>query len=136
MENSIISVVSKLSEKCNSLEQSIMQKLNLSTSEYQFLTRIKYCTSLNSNEIASAMGLSLSRVSRIVEKLVQHGYLCRTANKTDRRAITLCITKEGEQVQEEINFKKKQCEIELLQQITDEEQKLFKLIAEKMLSDK
>jgi len=63
---------------------------------------LKNCKHFNSYSVAEKMSLSLSRVSRIIEKMVNKGFLNRTINKEDRRAIDIKMTKKGENILQSI----------------------------------
>ncbi len=56
------------------------------------------------------MQVSPSRVSRIVDKLVNNGYLIRNTSTHDRRAISLILTDKGKLAKNKIEIKKNQCE--------------------------
>ncbi len=133
MSTNMMSLIGKLTKKCNAIDKEIMESFNLTQSEYQFLTNIPDCSELNSAQIAIKMGLSLSRISRIIEKLVQKDYLIRNLNKNDRRAIKLCLSEQGIGIRNEILQRKKECETEMFKGISKEERMEFELIVNKIV---
>jgi DNA-binding MarR family transcriptional regulator len=106
-----------------------MEEFNLSQSEYLFFSSLDNCQVISSNELSKSMGLSASRVSRVVEKLVVNGYLDRNTDSSDRRAITLCLTSKGREIKSRIDQERLKCEEQLLRVIpSDEVEKLREII--------
>jgi DNA-binding MarR family transcriptional regulator len=81
------------------------------------------------------MGLSPSRISRVIEKLVVDGYLDRNIDKTDRRAITLCLTEEGKKIRAEIDRNRQECEARLLNVLPQSDVEKFREIISKMIRE-
>ena len=73
----------------------------------------------NIKELSELFGLDKSSLSRIVDKMVESGYLNRTEKKDDRRFLSISLTEKGKKTAEEIN---KVCDRYF--------EKLFKLIPE------
>lgn len=110
----ILSMIYEMKKKCAQVDQRLMDDLNISQSELLFFSALNNCQGLNSPELAKNMGLSLSRISRVVDKLVVNGYLDRNADATDRRAITLCLTAKGKMIRGKIDEVRNECEARLL----------------------
>ena len=66
----ILSMVYEMKKKCANIDQQLMDELNISQSELLFFSSLDNCQGLSSPELAKNMGLSLSRISRVVDKLV------------------------------------------------------------------
>ena len=75
--------------------------------------------------MAKNMGLSLSRISRVVDKLVVNGYLDRNTDTADRRAIKLCLTTKGKAIRSKIDKVRNECEARLLEVIPSDELERF-----------
>lgn len=131
----ILSIVYEMKKKCNLIDQDLMDKLNLSQSELQFFNSLDNCTGISSPELARSMGLSASRVSRVVDKLVINGYLDRNIDSSDRRAITLCLTDSGKKVKAEIDKGRKECEARLLKVIPEKDIEKFREIISKIVKE-
>jgi len=56
------------------------------------------------------MGLSLSRGSRVIDRLFSHGYVQRSDCAADRRCKPVRLTKQGENVREQIQALRGECE--------------------------
>ena len=129
----IMGIVYEMNKKCAQIDQNLMDELNISQSELLFFSSLNNCQGINSPELAKNMGLSASRVSRVVEKLVVNGYLDRNTDPTDRRAITLCLTDKGKSVRNKIDQVKNDCEARLLETIPSDELEKFRDIISKII---
>jgi len=122
----ILSLVYQMKQKCAQVDQQLMDDLNISQSELLFFSSLDNCQGINSPELAKNMGLSLSRISRVVDKLVVNGFLDRNTDSTDRRAITLCLTPKGKVVRKKIDEVRNECEARILGTIPSEEIERFR----------
>ena len=129
----IMNIVYEMKKKCARIDQHLMDELNISQSELLFFSSLNNCQGISSPELAKNMGLSASRVSRVVEKLVVNGYLDRNTNTSDRRAITLCLTDKGKSVRSKIDQVKNDCEARLLQTIPSDEVEKFRDIISRII---
>ena len=113
-----------------------MEDLKISQSELLFFSALDNCQGISSPELAKNMGLSLSRISRVVDKLVVNGYLDRKADEIDRRAIRLCLTTKGKAIRSKIDKVRNECEERLMEIIPSAEihqfEKLFFEVVLKM----
>ncbi len=121
----IMSMVYEIKKKCLQADQRLMEELNISESELNFFSALDNCQGISSPELAKNMGLSLSRISRVVEKLVVNGYLDRNTDATDRRAIKLCLTPKGKAIRSKIDKARNECEGRLLEIIPPEDLERF-----------
>ncbi|MFG2087962.1 MULTISPECIES: MarR family winged helix-turn-helix transcriptional regulator [unclassified Spirillospora] len=79
------------------LERALQDAHGLSMSEYETLDRLVDldCEKHRMQEIAAAMYLSQSALSRTVARLEKHGYVQRGLCKDDRRGVFVEITDAG-----------------------------------------
>ena len=131
----ILGLVYEMKKKCAAIDNKLMEHLHLSQSELLFFSSLDQCTSVSSPELARNMGLSPSRISRVIEKLVVDGYLDRNIDKTDRRAITLCLTEDGKKIRSEIDKSRQECEARLLQVLPESDIEKFREIISKMIRE-
>jgi len=129
----ILSMIYEMKKKCAHVDQLLMDDLNISQSELLFYSSLDDCQGLSSPELAKNMGLSASRVSRIVDKLVVNGCLDRNTDVTDRRAITLCLTTKGKAIRGKIDKVRNECEARLLETIASGEIEQFRTIISKIV---
>ena len=131
----ILGLVYEMKKRCAAIDNKLMEHLNLSQSELLFFSSLDQCTGISSPELAKNMGLSPSRISRVIEKLVVDGYLDRNIDKTDRRAITLCLTDEGKKIRAEIDKNRQECEARLLNVLPQTDIEKFREIISKMIRE-
>ena len=131
----IMNMVYEMKKKCAQVDQRLMDDLNISQSELLFFSSLDNCLGINSPELAKNMGLSLSRISRVVEKLVVNGYLDRNTDAADRRAITLCLTSKGKVVRNKIDEVRNECEARILETIPTDEIERFRETISKIVKN-
>ncbi|MCK5774655.1 MAG: MarR family transcriptional regulator [Bacteroidales bacterium] len=102
-EELIFDLIFQLEKKYQQERDLFILSIDISQAEYNLFICLKNCDHYNSYSIADKMNLSLSRVSRIIDKMVRNNYLTRQTNKKDRRAIDIKITKKGEDITEKIS---------------------------------
>jgi len=127
LENSVIEVLQALRKKCAESDALMLKKLGLSQAEYQFCLASLSVPGLETVGMAEKMGVSVSRMSRIVEKMVQGGLLSREHSTQDRRAIRLSFTPKGRDLVELIKKYREQCEAKMTAHL--DEQSLAQLKA-------
>jgi DNA-binding MarR family transcriptional regulator len=126
-------IVYQMKKKCAHIDQKLMDELGISQSELLFFSSLEECSVISSYELARAMGLSPSRVSRVVDKLVISGYLDRAIDSSDRRAITLCLTEKGKEIKNKIDAERQLCENQVLKVLPNEEVEKFREIIDKII---
>jgi len=134
-KTAILDLVYEMKKKCAAIDNRLMEHLHLSQSELLFFSSLDQCIGISSPELAKNMGLSPSRISRVIEKLVVDGYLDRNIDKTDRRAITLCLTDEGKKIRAEIDKNRQECEARLLNVLPQSDVEKFREIISKMIRE-
>ncbi|MDE2969220.1 MAG: MarR family transcriptional regulator [Chloroflexota bacterium] len=76
-------------------------------------------------DIAIAIGVSPSRVSRVVSKLVALGMLRRRRLRSDRRVVRLTLTAQGRQLADEMRERTQTYDAQLYRGISDAERACF-----------
>jgi DNA-binding MarR family transcriptional regulator len=121
----IIDLVIALKHSCLVKEDSIREEFSLSPAEYRGIISINPGEAVKGNELSEKMGLSVSRGSRVIEKLTKKGYLKRTGNSSDRRCLTIALADKGLRVKNKIDRMLDQCEREFESKIPKSEIKSF-----------
>ncbi len=102
-EKKIIDILTEIQNKCRAKEDDIRENLGLSLAEYKALLCLKIGEKINCHEFSERMGLSLSRGSRIIEKLFQQGFIDRLDCTADRRNKNVILTESGRKIWGKIN---------------------------------
>ncbi len=121
MEINIIETILHLSDICYSLNEETLKGENISRPESFILLSIKPGESVSSNELASRNRLSPSRISRIVDDMIEKDLLLRTEDSGDRRFTKLSLTKTGSKKHTAIMKLKDQCEQKIKSQLQKDE---------------
>lgn len=112
-----------LLEGCHEKELRMAEKHGLTPAEFRCL-RIFSLTEKSSNkEIAERMNLSPSRLSRVLDGLVQKGYMTRRIDAEDRRNMQVSLSKKGVQVVENLNIDYTKIHEEILANIDQSQHK-------------
>ncbi len=118
---SIIDLVCELKKKCIESDNQFIAKLDISDSEYNFMKALINCRHLNSKAVAKRMGLSLSRVSRILDSMVQKGYVLRWQDEKDRRTINIRLSDKGEELKIIIVKFRQECDDKIFASLPENE---------------
>jgi len=108
--SSLLDLLQDIQVKCKTEEENIRRSLRLSPAEYAGLRVISPEEEITCQEFSRRMGLSLSRGSRVIDRLAHHGYLRRTGCLTDRRCKSLRLTQKGKTHRSRIAGRRRECE--------------------------
>jgi DNA-binding MarR family transcriptional regulator len=117
MNKRIIDLVVELKKNCILKEASIMERFSISPAEYHGIISISRGDKITSGALSAKMGLSVSRGSRVIEKLIRKGYLKQTGAPEDRRCIMITLAAKGLRVKKEIDGMLDNCEKEIKSKI-------------------
>ena len=84
-----------LLERCQQNLEWISGSLNLTVSEFKTLRAFRSGTDVASSELASRVGVSTSRLTRILDGLVAKGIVRRKHTDADRRVLSIVLTERG-----------------------------------------
>lgn len=131
-ESTILDLIYELKKKCIQRDEVFFNSLNISQAEYNMFLCLRNCKHFNSYSMAEKMQLSLSRVSRIIDKMVNKELLSRTTNKDDRRAIDIKMTEMGKEIMMKIIEYRENRERSLQSKINESEEAKIKQCLEKL----
>ena len=84
------------------LERNIKKKLGITANEAMVLCLLT-STDLSAGQLAKSMGVSESRMSKVIESLERNRYIVRKIDERDKRRMIFSITEEGRKKAEEFN---------------------------------
>jgi DNA-binding MarR family transcriptional regulator len=125
MDKSIVEMIFELKFACLSKEESIREKLGLSPAEYRGILSLQPGKAVSCMSLSIAMGLSKSRGSRVIDKLIKNGYLKEAKKEVDKRVFNVKLTRSGEKALKEISIVMKECESAILKNVPKNELKTF-----------
>ena len=133
-DSTILELIYELKKKCIRADEDFFNSLDISQAEYNMFLCLRDCKHFNSYSVAEKMQLSLSRVSRIIDKMVNKEYLTRSTNKTDRRAIDIKMTTQGKEVMASIVEYRFKRETNLCDKIATKDVEIIKSSLNKLYS--
>jgi DNA-binding MarR family transcriptional regulator len=121
MKKNVLEVIFALKSKCCSKEDKIREELNLSPAEFKGLLSIEPGVIVPCKVLSQKMGLSVSRGSRVIEKLMKSGYMEEVKTNGDRRVMNVTLTKKGINTQKKIMKILQDCEHKILKNFSKPE---------------
>lgn len=121
MNKNFIDVIFALKTKCCSKEDKIRAELKLSPAEFKGIMSIEPGVIVPCKVLSQKMGLSVSRGSRVVEKLMKSGFLEEVKTSGDRRVMNVTLAKKGVNVQRRILKILQDCEHKILKNFSKPE---------------
>jgi DNA-binding MarR family transcriptional regulator len=92
-------VTFRLLDQCQEKQEKIARSLGLTVAEFRLLRSFKGEAVLGVGELARRMELSNSRLTRILDGLVEKDVVTREVSRQDRRVIMVELTPRGEEIQ-------------------------------------
>ena len=130
----ILDLLNDLRKRCIANDDELMNSLNISLAEFNFFITVDTDTILSSEWLAENMNLSLSRVSRIIDRMVLNGLLIRTSDPNDRRAIKLKLSEKGLYTYKRVHLNKVDCEKNIRNNLSVEESQELESNLKRILS--
>lgn len=103
LAKSMADVTYELLDRCQVKRERIASRLKLTVAEFKLILSFKDDTLLSVHQLMERMALSSSRLTRIVDGLVEKKFVRRNIGEKDRRTIQIILTPEGKKIQEELN---------------------------------
>lgn len=117
MAERIFDIITTIKKKCLDKEESIQKEYLLSPAEYNGLLSAIPDEVYNCNQLSKKMGLSVSRSSRVLEKLIRNGYFKEIRSNEDRRLLKIKLTEKGISTREKINKRLDECEKDIFNKL-------------------
>ena len=121
MQKSVIDLIFQLKSSCLAKEEKIREELKLSPAEFRGILSLNPGSEVPCNILSKKMGLSISRGSRIIDKLLSNGYLKEIKNEKDKRIMKIALSYKGVTVQRKINKIMEDCENVILKRMSKPE---------------
>ena len=96
-----------------------------------FLGREEWTTT----QLAKALPVTLSRVSRVVTKMVGMGLMRRRRRRSDRRVVMLALTEEGKALALELHRSVQACDARFSEGVSEEELAVFASVLFKVMAN-
>lgn len=130
---SLIDLIFRLKASCMADELDIMLESGLSPAEFHGLEALEPGERVAVSIVAKKMSLSPSRTSRVVEKMVQKGFIVRETDPEDRRRCTVYLDKKGMEVKKQIQRQKMKCEEYIQKKLSPEDIRTLSVSLKKLI---
>jgi len=94
----------ELLENCQIKIERTAEKLNLTVAEFKLLRTVNTDEVLSAGELAKRLGLSSSRITRIIEGLMKKGLVKKESGGSDRRVVHIRLTPAGTQTRDQLKL--------------------------------
>ena len=131
---SLANLTFNLLARCQEKENHIAEAHGLLEAEFKCFRLMSSEESLNNQEIAKRMKLSPGRVTRIMDGLVEKGYMERELNTKDRRNMVLSLSRKGKILAHKINGAYVKVHQDILQEIDAAQHKPLLIAMEHLLA--
>jgi DNA-binding MarR family transcriptional regulator len=118
MSRHLFELILSIKRKCQSNEEEIQDELGLSQAEFNGLIVLKPGQKILGFDLADRMGLSPSRGSRVLNKLVNEGYVKTQVKPNDRRTVLIGLTAKGTRKKKRILSRMEACENRIHKKLT------------------
>lgn len=118
-EDTLLDLIEILKKKCVERESEIKKKLGLSEAEYQGLQCVDEDEKITCQIFSERMNLSVSRGTRIIDRLFRKGYFDRKDCSEDRRCKNIGLTPSGVEIKKKIEEIDKDCEKKLTRHFSE-----------------
>jgi DNA-binding MarR family transcriptional regulator len=129
----MMDLIFRLKSKCIENETEIMNESDLSKSEFNGIEKLNPGEVISGKHFSEKMDLSPSRASRIVERMVQKGFILRNFDTRDRRKCQITLSEKGLSVKRRIKRMRSTCEKKFLKMFTPQEIESFSQSIEKTI---
>lgn len=93
----------------------------LSVQQFRAVIAIELNESAPLSRVADHMGATISSASKIIDTLVERGYVKRDTDQGDRRRLVLALTEEGRKALRSVHMAAVDCFVERLRSLTQPE---------------
>ncbi len=131
---SITELVNRIRCKCIDHDVLIRKATSLSPAEFNVVCSLDHGEVISGTDFAKKIGLSISRSSRIIDKMSKDDYLIVQRNDNDRRSITIQLTSKSESLKNEIEESHRECNERIFSALGEDEFETITNSLERLLS--
>ncbi len=93
----------ELLENCQIKIERTAHKLNLTVVEFKLLRSLQMDEALSAGELARRLGLSSSRITRIIDGLLAKSLVMKAVGGRDHRVVEIRLTRAGKETRDRLN---------------------------------
>jgi DNA-binding MarR family transcriptional regulator len=114
----LFELIMLIRKRCLATEEKIRDEFGLSAAEFGGLLVIEPGDRILCHDFSARMGLSPSRGSRVIDRLIKKGYLRAEAVPNDRRCSLLLLMRKGVNLKKKIEIRMDECEQRILSSLS------------------
>jgi DNA-binding MarR family transcriptional regulator len=122
MDQEFFKLILAVKRKCQGKEEEICRSLGLSQAEFHALLVLDGRQEMLGGEFSERMGLSPSRGSRVLTRLMSSGLATARLGEEDRRTVHIAPTEKGRQARSRIARQMRACEERICSHLSEAEQ--------------
>lgn len=107
----------------------------LSFSQSMILNLLSKLKTPKMKDLAKELGVTLSNVTGIVDRLIKSGYVKRQDDPKDRRIVRIMLTKKGEEISKNIYQQKQHCINKIFSKLSQNDRQTIIKIMEKLVNE-
>lgn len=134
LASEVAEVTFKLLANCQEKEERLAKQFQISVPEFRALRLFRGDDHLQIKELVRRVGLSGSRLTRIIDGLESNGFLVRSIDLDDRRSIVVTLTDKGRRLTKDLEQRYVEIHEEILEEIPPEMHQTVLTSLSKMLS--
>lgn len=117
----ILEAIALLKNSCVLNDERIRDEIKLSPAEFNGIMSLDKGEKITCQALSGKMGLSVSRGSRVINKLLSKGYFRDEQFENDKRCSIISLTPEGVKAKQKINDILESCEMKITSKLTENE---------------
>ncbi len=117
----ILEAIALLKNSCVLNDERIRDEIKLSPAEFNGIMSLDKGEKITCQALSGKMGLSVSRGSRVINKLLSNGYFRDEQFENDKRCSIISLTPEGVKAKQKINDILESCEMKITSKLTENE---------------
>jgi MarR family transcriptional regulator, organic hydroperoxide resistance regulator len=118
--NNLADLTFEMFELCNYKLEKMARSLNLNISEYKTLQCFKNEVLLSAGELAKRLDLSNSRLTKIIDGLVDKELVDRGLSVKDRRVMEIILTNKGKKVIEKLKHEYTSTHVKIVKNLPED----------------
>lgn len=117
----ILEAITLLKNSCILNDERIRDEIKLSPAEFNGIMSLDKGEKITCQSLSGKMGLSVSRGSRVINKLLSKGYFKDEKLENDKRCSMISLTREGVKARQKINEIIDSCESKITSKLSEKE---------------
>ena len=126
MSNKLFTLMIMVVKKCSLSEEKIRKEFKLSLAEYNGILALDNGEKILCNVFSKKMGLSPSRGSRVINRLIDKGYIVGTRLRDDKRGLVVSLSRKGKSMRARLAYRMNDCEKRILKHLSVKKRKEVK----------